>query len=119
MKTQGTAMTSAAPQTMMNFMQEVAHKNQIELSDLLTQSFYYDPLGQKLGPTTYSPNVDIVHRNVKTNKWSNSKSKRLDFLPIWNAENPGPGHYNQQQLTMTNKQIKNLLQKEGQQADNY
>jgi hypothetical protein len=86
---------------MMNFFNEAAQHNQVELSDIVS-SFKVDQQA-RLEVGRYIPNVDIVHSPGKTNNWSNSKSKRFSFLPTAIALNPGPGHYNQQQLTMTNK----------------
>jgi hypothetical protein len=70
---------------MMNFFNEVAQNNQVELSDIVSN--YHRQV---------QPNVDIIHSSTtgKTNSWSNSKSKRFNFLPAATAMNPGPGHYN-------------------------
>lgn len=49
-----------------------------------------------------------MSKSVKTPLWTNSRTNR-EGVKVVTAANPGPGHYNQQQLSISIKQIKNLL----------
>lgn len=65
---------------------------------------------KSVGPAHYSPKVDLVHKVSNGAGWSYSNARRgSDHQCI---ATPGPGQYNQQQLSISVKQIQNLLNSE-------
>ena len=88
-----TPLTTGPPSTMMNFFHELGQKNQVELSDIVSD-YKVDQLNMLGATTDYNPSVAIIHTSSKTNSWANSKSKRFSFIPATLTFNPGPGHYN-------------------------
>ena len=60
-----------------------------------TESFH-NSLFSKLinvGPTTYKPNIEIVHKTSNMAAWSQQKEKRNTLVPK-KFSIPGPAHYN-------------------------
>ena len=68
----------------------------IQEENINTPESFHNSLFSKLinvGPTTYKPNIEIVHKTSKMAAWSQQKEERNTLVPK-KFSLPGPAHYN-------------------------
>ena len=74
-----------------------------EATELKKLVFIDNHLINSVGPCHYSAKDEVISRSTKTPIWTHSRTKRVCPPKKASDENPGPGHYNQQQDSMSIK----------------